>query len=412
MILKHLYIISGSKKSPSEKDYELFDILFKIVTTYANYNGKKMFFELLNLVRLKMDFKLNGEDGFITYSLAGSLFCFSGLSFSVGQKFIDRANNYARIYGIDEVFQNGYDETLCDFLTGNWKNFKMINEKLLDLKLRKGELIYVLYQICWALYILICRGEYEYAERLIGKGEEISSTYDFDYGKLYILAMKADLELNRRNLYKAVKYYDESIILAKKISLFSWIIGLSGKKAKALLLLNEHDSAEAALDAAEKAVMEDSLAPILLGYMTAYKLFYLVRSYEIKSGNNSVQNPGLRSLRKQIEKNIRSSQRISRKVAEIKPEVDRFAGIYYKLIKKHRKALRNFQRSIEYAQHLEALPELGRTYLETAKFLLESPVNFNNIDADDCLSKAETIFLKLNLKWDLDELNRIRNASA
>jgi hypothetical protein len=158
--------------------------------------------------------------------------------------------------------------------------------------------------------------------------------------------------------------------------------------------------------------MEDSLAPILLGYLTAYKLFYLVRLFETKSGYHSIQKTEIKNLRKQIEKNIKSAAGISDKVAEIKPEVDRFTGTYYQLINKHQRALRHFQRSIEYAQHLEALPELGRAYLETAKFLLKSPVKFNNIDAAGCFSKAEIIFIKLNLQWDLDELNRIRNASV
>jgi hypothetical protein len=99
-------------------------------------------------------------------------------------------------------------------------------------------------------------------------------------------------------------------------------------------------------------------------------------------------------------------------VAEIKPEAERFAGVYYRLTNKHRKAFRHFQKSIEYAEHLEAFPELGRTYLETAKFLQSSSVKFKNIDAAIYFSKAENIFKKLNLKWDLDELNRIRSASA
>ncbi|HVO74665.1 MAG TPA: hypothetical protein VMT35_11625, partial [Ignavibacteriaceae bacterium] len=412
LIIKHLYISFPKKRSPGEKDYELFDILFKMVTAYANIDGKKMFFELLNLIRLKMGFELNGEDGFITYSVAGSLFCFSSLSFSLGKKFIAMANRHARLHGIQEIFQNGYDETLCDYLSGNWKNFKTINEKLLDIKLKKGELIYVTYQISWALYIVICRGEYEYAGYLARKGDEISMTYDFDYGKLYMLSMKGDLELNRRNLHKAIQYYDESLELAGKLSLDSWIMGLSGKKAKALLLLNDIGSAKEALEAAEKAAAEaGSLAPMFLGYLAAYRLFYHTRLFELKLSSPSGKNE-LDEIKNKIEKIIKTADHISNKVAEIKPEVERFSGIYFQLINKNRKAIHHFENSIRSARDLGAVPELGRAYLDTAKFLQKHSMKLRNIEAEGYFSEAADIFKKLNLKWDLDELNRIKPASA
>ncbi len=401
IVTLNLYLpVNRQKKIPTEKDNELFDILFKIANSYANFNGKKMFYELLNLVKLKNGFLLEGRDGFETYSLASSLFTYSGISFAFGKKFLEKANSYARLKGIDDVYNSGYDETIYKCLSGNWKNFTKINEKLLNVNLRTGELFKAIYHICWALYIFICRGDYEYAEYLISKGEEISETFDFDYGKLYILSFKADLNLSRRNLHKAINYYTESCEFAERLGLNSWIIGLSGKRAKAYILLNDFPSAKTSFDKAEKALNEtDSLTPMLLSYYVAYKLLYFV-------------NIDYRGNEKEIRKSIKTAVKISNKVAEIRPEVQRYIGNYYRRLNKFQVAAKYYKKSIKYAEHLECLPELGRSCMELGKFLSDKGIKTNDKEPGEYLTEAENIFSKLHLDWDLAELKRIKDTGT
>ncbi len=410
VLFRHLYSKGSGKNPPAEKDYMLFEILFKIVTAYANYDGKKMFFELLDLSRKKMGFKLSGKDAYLTYSLAGSLFSYSGISFALSKRFLQKADYFAKLNGAEEIYNNGYDQTVYDCLTGNWKNFSKINEKLFEVKLKSGELIYGIYQISWALYIVICRGDYTYAENLINKGDEISDAYDFDYGKLYMLSFKADLELNRRDLNKAVRLFTESCDLAEKLGLSSWILGLSGKRAKAFILLNEFAFAKESLDKAERVLNEsDSLTPMLLSYFAAYKLFYYTRLYEKGIEHNSLSNKEIINLEREIKKSQKIAIKISNKVAEIKPEVDRYIGTYHWLKNNHKKTIKYFQKSIDYAKHLEALPELGRSYLGMGKFILLTKNKIKNRNAENYLSEAQKIFEQLNLRWDMDELNKVRN---
>ncbi|HSP87461.1 MAG TPA: hypothetical protein VLN45_04970, partial [Ignavibacteriaceae bacterium] len=404
VLLKHLYTKGSEKNPPTEKDYLLFEISFKLVTAYANYDGKKMFFELLDLSRKKMGFKLSGEDAYLTYSLAASLFSYGGISFGLSKRFLQKADYFAKLNGVEEVYNNGYDQTVYDCLEGNWKNFKGINEKLLEIKLRNGEFIYSIYQISWALYITICRGNHDYAEYLIKKGDDISDTYDFDYGKLYILSFKADLNLNQRNLNKAINYYNESCDFAEKLGLKPWIIGLSGKRAKAYILLNDFEAAKGSLAKAEKALnSSDTLTPMLLSYFTAYKLFYYTVLFEKKINYTEV-NIETGNLEKKIKESIKNASKVAGKVAEIKPEVDRYIGNYYLIKKKPKRAFKYFQKSISYAEHLEALPELGRSYLEMGKFLRKN--KFKNYNPDEYFDKAQKIFEQLNFQWDLNELKK------
>lgn len=408
MLVKHLYLPTGMKKMPNEKENELFDILYKNVTAYANYDGRKMFFELVYLTRLKIKYQLNGEVGWETYASASSLFGYSGISFHLSKKFIEKAKESARNSKAEEIYDTGYDEIVYYCLSGNWKSFSRINEKLLEYNLRAGEIIKVQYQICWALYITICRGDYSYSEYLIQKGNDINETFDFDFGKLFILSMSGDLALHRRELREAITIYSDACELAVKLGVNTWLIGLSGKMAKAYILLNEYTAANEALELGEKTLHEaDALTPMLLSYYVAYKLFCNVMIYEKKSAENTVGKNDLHDLEREIKKCIKAAVKVSNKVAEIKPEVERFIGTYYLFKKNPQKGLAYFQRSIEYALHLGALPELGRSYFEMGKYLSQSNSKFKNRGADYYLYEAQKIFEQLNLKWDLEKFNQI-----
>ncbi|MDQ7816859.1 MAG: protein kinase [Melioribacteraceae bacterium] len=405
MLVKHLYVPTGREKIPDEEDNELFDILYKNVTAYANYDGKKMFFELVHLTRLKIGYKLVGEVGWETYASASSLFCYSGISFHLSKKFIEKASESAHINKVEEIYNTGYDELVYYCLSGNWKSFSTINEKLLDYNLRSGEIIKVIYQICWALYVTICRGDYSYSEYLIKKGNDVNETFDFDFGKLFVLSMSGDLALHRRNLKQAIAIYSDACELAAKLGVNTWIIGLSGKRAKAYILLNEHPAANESLDIAEKALYEaDTLTPMLLSYYVAYKLYYNVMMFETKSAENQIGKNELHNLEKEIKKSIKAAVKVSNKVAEIKPEVLRFIAQYHFLKKNPKKGFNYFQKSIDYANYLGALPEVGRSYFELGKVLSRTNYIYKKMSADYCMSEAQKIFEQLNLKWDLDKI--------
>ncbi len=409
-IIMKLYIpVIKPKRKPSGRDYELFDIYYMTANAYANFNGKKMFFELMNLLKMKMGFVLKGEDGFDTYAFGSSLFTYSGISFYLGKIFLEKANAIARLNGIDEVYNNGSDETIFIALSGSWKHFTKINENLLNIKLRAGDLFGPIYQISWALGIITYSGKYEYAEYLINKGNEIADTYDFDYGKLFMTTCKADLELNKRNLHKSIKYYGDSCTLAERLGLTSWILGLAGKTAKAYILLDDFTSAKDSLDKAEKAFKEaDSLTPMLLSYFTAYKLFYYVRVFENCIKDNTVNPEEVKRYEKEIIRCIKSAVRVSNKTADIKPEVYVFIGKYYYSKNKFKKAYKYFLKGIDYAEHLEELPELGRSYMEFGKFLSDPRVYVNNKNPGKYFFEAENIFKKLNLQWDMEVLKRLK----
>ena len=98
------------------------------------------------------------------------------------------------------------------------------------------------------------------------------------------------------------------------------------------------------------------------------------------------------------------------KVAFEQIEIFKLMGVYYWIIGKQRKALKWWNRSVQEGERLGALPELSRSYMEVGKRLLEPKSKYselNGISAKEYLEKARKLFTEMDLRWDLDELDKI-----
>ena len=87
---------------------------------------------------------------------------------------------------------------------------------------------------------------------------------------------------------------------------------------------------------------------------------------------------------------------------------------YFWLIDKQKKAIKLWQKAIAKAKDcgMEG-PYLARTYMEIGNRLKEKKSRFKEIDgikAEQYLEKAREMFEKMDMQWDLDELERITSA--
>ena len=101
----------------------------------------------------------------------------------------------------------------------------------------------------------------------------------------------------------------------------------------------------------------------------------------------------------------------AKKIAMYSTETFRLMAIYYWLINKQKKSLKWFFKSIKDGELLGAKPELSRTYFEVGKRLLESKSKYkhlNGITAEEYLEKARVLFEEMDLKWDLEQLDKLK----
>jgi hypothetical protein len=97
-------------------------------------------------------------------------------------------------------------------------------------------------------------------------------------------------------------------------------------------------------------------------------------------------------------------------VAADRTEAFNLMGRYYWLINNQAKALMWWNNSIKEAERLKAKPELSRTYFEIGKQLNEKKSQYkelNGIKAKEYLNMARIMFEELDLKRDLEKLDRI-----
>lgn len=83
---------------------------------------------------------------------------------------------------------------------------------------------------------------------------------------------------------------------------------------------------------------------------------------------------------------------------------------FYWLINKQKKSLKWFDKSIKEGERLGARPDLSCTYFEVGKRLLEPQSKYkhlNGITAEKYLEKARGLFEEMDLKWDLEQLEKV-----
>ena len=160
---------------------------------------------------------------------------------------------------------------------------------------------------------------------------------------------------------------------------------------------------------AERIKSEETSTPLMLGefvlcrcVMDLYKLEEAIKRGD-KAESSLHRSDALRAGTEAV--------RIANKYAVIKTEVLKLMGVYYWLIGKQRKAIKWWCKTIKEGQRLNDRLELSRTYYEVGKRLLEPKSKHKELDgikAEEYLEKARTMFMEMDLQWDLDELEKLR----
>ena len=113
--------------------------------------------------------------------------------------------------------------------------------------------------------------------------------------------------------------------------------------------------------------------------------------------------------RRQVLKIGKKTAMITKKAVYNNVELFRYMGTYHWIVNKQRKALKYWTKSIAEGERMGARPELARTYFEVGRRLLEKTSGhkaLNGIKAEDYLQRAKTMFEGMDLKWDLEQLER------
>jgi serine/threonine protein kinase/tetratricopeptide (TPR) repeat protein len=405
LIMKVYFPALMGNKMPSDEELEISALIKSKSWALSITDAKRFVIELISYSPWYTRFDIRKVD---ILAMTQGAFSYGGISQAISDKMVEY---YGKRYDKNDskaLFEFICGRNMGNLLKGNWKeeqfNENIVNQHLLFL----DDMAYIVTYVACMAHIYCERGDQK-AKQTLEKLSEISETYENDYGRLASFTHGSLYLLKYRKLHQSLEKADAGIrFVQKSLGNKPGLLILYSIKIKVQILLDDISGAEATLKTAEEYVSTDTFVPYFLSYYLTSRFCYLLYQLEdhFKSGNKHQ----LEKMRKCCLKSGKRAVKISRKVAYERCENYRMMGIYYWLTGKTKKALKWWEKSIREAEDLGARLELSRTYMEVGKRLLEdkSKTNrFNGIDAETYLNKAGELFADMDLKWDIEKLEKI-----
>jgi len=238
---------------------------------------------------------------------------------------------------------------------------------------------------------------------------EIAIAYDYNVATVYSDMHTTELLFKKGQLSEAQKKAEKGIIFSSRHSteihqqmFLSW-------RAQAQILLNDINGATDSLLKAKKIIDQHKfISPFFIMPYTIAQ--FMIDIYLLKEAIVSNNRKNLSKLKKKAHRNGKKALNNSKKYAVDCVKVLRLMGGYYWLAGKQKKALKWWDKAIKKGEELGARPDLSKTYFQIGKSLLEPNSKYKEligITAEEYLEKARTMFLEMDLQWDLDELDKV-----
>jgi tetratricopeptide (TPR) repeat protein len=403
-------VSKGAKKIPSQRDNEVFRLLFMRCTAMIYFDNTAMFFTQLSSINkiCLIDWSKSPE---ATRFYIGAAITFSGIGlfFKIARKLLDLCKSTMDLESIYNLMAFTYAYDQLNSSSGEWEKIAPFKETLVNNALKKGDLWSVAVYLVYITYVSTDKGDFNYTQRLIDKLSEIALAYDYNLAAVYADIQSTYLLLKKGLLPEAIEKAEEAISFAGRIGMRIQVQIYFCRRAQAQILLNDMDGAKESLANARKIIDQHKyLMPVLS--MQYFISQFMADVILLKDAFISKDRKNLSKLKKKARLSGKKALNTSKKFAVHSVEALRLMGKYYWIIGNQKKALKWWDRAIKTGEELGARPDLSRTYLEIGKSLLEPTSNhkeLNGITANAYLEKARIMFEEMDLQWDLNELNKV-----
>lgn len=399
-VLADLYLPRRSRERPPADDRkrDIIEIGFyraRVQTTAAPAEFLFDSMEVLRQLRSVDPATMDGAGG--KYAGVIGIFSFTGISFGVGERFVNLARDLVNQDDTEEVILFRLMQFMHKWLMGDWADEWEIPEEIITEALRKGCLFDVTNYLGFEADKSIYQGRFrEAAERIeeIGKIEDL---YAYDAARSIRQFPAAVLLLQRRRLDEALTVAEAYLTENDEPTVHLLALGT---KAEIQILRGDLAAAHQSLDRAAEVVAGAGSVVPPFQISTYLRSSLLLDVLELEAANT--RGRGTRTLRRRSRRSGRKALRAAKNVSWERPPVHRLMGTRAWLLGRRRAALRWWQTSLEHAKQLEMRPELGRTYLEVGRRLsgARQTREFDGLTPEQCLERAREILHDLGLEVD------------
>jgi tetratricopeptide (TPR) repeat protein len=263
----------------------------------------------------------------------------------------------------------------------------------------------------WAYgLVTVEQGDFNQTKEIIERLFQIGDSYGYIDANLGAYGLKTNYLIKRIDASEVLVASEQVILCTRENGTELQEMAALGIKAEALSLLGEMEASDETLNRAGKIykkqrnVFSANAPPYLVGRFV-HDINQLQKEILSKTPSN------IPNTRRNAYRSGKAALKNSRIYAPYRTKIYRLMGLYYWLIGRQGKALKWWDRTIQEGERLGARPDLSRTYMEVGKRLLEPQSRYkelNGISPQEYLNKAEILFREMDLKWDLEQLDRIR----
>jgi len=397
-------------REPTQEDKEIISIYEKKIRALAIINPKRMFVEIFIWLRRLSHSDLSKIDnGVGLYLLSSGVFCYSGISFRVSRKILEHPKDKIDKNNLISLLYYRLSEEMHYILEGSWEKIADYDETLLEGALRSGDLWAVSAYCAWHGILQVTLGNYEVSQNNVNRLDYFRNMYEDEFSQTMSYTVKIKQLWKYRKFNEALTQVNGAIKHFKNMGYPPYLCYTYSYKAQIELIKDEIDEAEKSLHTAENYIAEGQPAPMLhLPYFLGRMDLYI---YKLEQAKKNLDKKEFKRISKAAKKTAGKAKKFSRKVSFEFMEVHIKIGIFYWLRGKQKKALKHWSSSIKNGKKFDEKPELSRTYFEVGKRLLEDNSRYNELDgikAVQYLEKAKTLFTKMNLEWDIEELSKVK----
>ncbi|MFN2302239.1 MAG: hypothetical protein ACK2TV_00775, partial [Anaerolineales bacterium] len=412
VLLKVIYWgLPDSKQKTRDQDIEAFELYYKEGQAIAFVDHKRFFLGSLDLFRRTTKFDLSKIPRLSIYwSGISAILTLSTLSFGLSNRLFNISKRYMVKEDIGSRMSHVCVSNVIYHCQGTWGKIKGLDEALLNAALGIGDLWNVSTNLYFYGLVILQKGEFDHLKVVIDKLYKIGDTYDFDQSISYARNLNVYYLLEERNMHEALSEAERAVSNVQEKGIEIYEIGQLGRKAEVQCLAGDVEGANETMSQASELYEKKSLVVMpyfIASYMTAR---FFIEIEALKNAIASKTSSDVAQIRKQAYNAGKTAVKNSRKYAPYRVKILRLMGLYHWLAGKQDKALKWWDKTIQEGERLEARPDLSRTYFEVGKRLLEPHSKYkklNGIDAKGYLDKARVLFEEMELKRDLDELDRI-----
>ncbi len=393
------------RKHPDED----FDIYMKVVLqlgeALSTINPSRWFVHTTFFLNKLIGYDISKSiAGLSAFSIASTLFMWTGLSFSMSKKILDYAQR-AKVEDYPGSLNDyKYARKMHDYFTGNIEDENDF-EHVYQQGMRSGKFFAMAIYTLYSGLSITELGKYARFEELVQKLAEISESFDNSHAQAQLYRLSVMSHYRFRKIDFALKMAETGITYTEKTGHFAMLLVIWCAKSLVHTTKNEMEAAKESLAEAAKLVKDRKIITIFhIPYVQAKAQ---VEFQELKMAIERKEKPGKNA--KTLSKTIDLMISLSKKMRSAATEAYRLKAITCWMLGRQRQAYKNFTLSIKSGQKYNCHLELSRTYFETGKCLRETnsiKSSLLGINGSEYLLMAKRMFEEMDLQWDLKEYEK------